>query len=204
MRTAASLRPLIVLSLVLALPAFGQRPNRSGIGLKAGGQLASWRSAVNTYNAVPGAVAGVYFPIGMGARSELQPELLVSLQGAGRTFGEGQRSMLQCVYLQVPVTAKFFLSNAFNLQAGVQVGQLMLAQQDEMDVTDDLRPFDIGLNMGLGLDLLHGFDLTLRYYSGMTPVLVNDDILFPHNRSIQLTAGYRITQFKGFGARRRR
>ncbi|MBL8003263.1 MAG: PorT family protein [Flavobacteriales bacterium] len=204
MRTHAPLRPLILLFLVLALPALGQRTGRSGIGLKAGGQMASWRSAVNTYNAVPGAVAGAYFPIFMGPRLELQPELLGSLQGAGHTYDEGQRSMLRCVYLQVPVTAKFFLSNTFNLQAGLQVGQLMLAQQDGTDVTDELRPFDIGTNMGLGLDLVHGFDLTLRYYSGMTPTLVNDDILFPHNRSMQLTAGYRITQFKGFGPRRRR
>jgi hypothetical protein len=204
MRTPAPLRPLIAFFLVLALPALGQRPCRSGIGLKAGGQMASWRSAVNSYNAVPGALAGVYFPICMGPRFELQPELIGSLQGAGRTFGEGERSMLQCIYLQVPVTAKLFLSNAFNLQGGVQVGQLMLAQQDGADVTDELRPFDLGLNMGLGLDMIHGFDLTLRYYSGMTPILVNDDILFPHNRTMQLTAGYRITQFKGFGARKRR
>jgi len=203
MSTPLLRRPLLLLMLVLTLPAIGQRRQSSGVGLKVGAQMASWRSEANTYNAVPGAVAGVYFPLFMAPRLELQPEVLGAMLGAGRTFNEGQHSMLRSLYLQVPVSAKFYLSNTVNLLAGVQVAQLMFARQDGADVTDRLNAFDFGTNIGAGLDLIHGLDLSLRYYSGITPTLTDDRTLYPRNRSMQLTAGYRITQFKGFGPRRR-
>jgi hypothetical protein len=197
------IRSLLIVLLLLNVSAFGQKRSHSGVGLKAGAQMSTWRSAVGTYQPIPGGVVGVYFPIFMGPRFELQPELVGAMLGASRTIGEVKQPEVRSLYLQIPITAKLFLSNAFNLQGGAQFGQLMMAQQEGQDVTDAFNPIDIGLNFGLGLDMIRGWDLTMRYYSGMKPTLVDDDTLFPTNRSLQLTAGYRITQFKGFGARRR-
>jgi hypothetical protein len=70
--------------------------------------------------------------------------------------------------------------------------------------TERYNNLDFGLNGGLGVDLRSGLDLTLRYYSGMSPVLRYDDVLFPKNRTLQFTAGYRLMRLRTVKAIRRR
>jgi len=201
--TIASPRPLVVLFALLAVPALAQRSSRSGIGLKVGAQLANTRSAAFTYEPITGAVLGGYMPIWVANRFELQPELLFSMQGSAFTPSEGNRQVTYLFYAQVPLSAKLYVSNALNLQTGVQAGWMVTALQDGNSVKDRYKPMDIGFNVGVGLDLIGGTDLTFRYYSGMTPVLVNDDLIYPTNRTLQLTAGYRMVRFKHHARRRR-
>ncbi|MBK8612096.1 MAG: PorT family protein [Flavobacteriales bacterium] len=202
MHSANNLRPLFWTLFVLSLPAFGQRASRSGLGLKGGLQMATTRTAILSYDPVPGAVLGAYAPIWAGARLELQPELLISAQGSSIKPDEGTRQTLRLYYVQLPINMKVFMTNVLNVQAGIQAGRLIVANADHEDVTDRYQRMDIGLNLGAGLDFARGMDLTLRYYSGLTPLLVNDDVLFPTNRTLQLTAGYRMMRFKGHTRKR--
>ncbi len=194
-------RPLTIsaslLALLLPFVSFGQR---SGIGIKGGVLMSDTRSAKVTTNVIPGATAGFYFPLRAGERLEVQPELLVTSLGAGYTLPDGDRSSVRTLYVQLPVCAKVYIGNAFNVQAGFLVGRLMLAQQStpdgQDDVTDSYNTWDHGIVLGVGADLISGLDLGLRYYGGMRSVLADDDVLFPHNRAYMLTAGYRFARLR--------
>ena len=203
MRPLALVRPLVWCLFIVALPALGQRPSRSGVGFKIGPQWATQHAAEFNYEPVPGAVAGLYVPLWCGHRLELQPELLLSWQGSAHTLHEGSTQVLSMFYVQLPFSAKIFVSNVLNLQCGVQAGKLLLAQVGKTDVSDQYRPFDLGFNLGVGVDLIRGVDLTLRYYSGMSTVLEDTSgNIFPTNRTYQLTMGYRFKQFTHRRARR--
>lgn len=198
------LRPLFWTTLILALPAMGQRPSRSAIGLKIAGQWTTQRVAGSNYQPVPGAAAGVYFPLWCGRRFELQPELLLSFQGTSQQKPENDASTLHMLYLQLPLSAKFYVTNVINAQIGVQGGKLLSANIDGTPVTDHYLPFDFGFVIGLGVDLISGLDLTARYYSGATPVLANDSHDYPMNRVMQLSVGYRIARLSHSMHRRSR
>jgi len=195
--------PLLVL---LGLPFAGaSAQSYSGLGAKIGLQTATFHSSTIHYNSVIGGTMGLYLPLNCGARFEIQPELLVSAQGAALTFDENGRRELRTYYVTLPLVAKVYVSNAINFQGGVQGGMLMMAQEDGEDVKDLYRPADAALVVGLGIDLMSGWDLTFRYTSGLTTTLVTDDHIYPKNRTLQFSAGYRFMRFaKGRGRTRRR
>lgn len=171
----------------------------SGIGLKVGGQLNTARVNGESARPMVGGVLGLYGPIYGGARFELQPEVLFSMQGRVLSDGENGFTGLRSYYLLVPISAKFFLGNTFNLAAGPQFGKLLLAQQfgdSTVDVTSQVNAWDIGFNAGIGADLRSGWDFTLRYYSGISSVMKNEDANLPVNRSTQFTIGYRFAKWR--------
>ena len=191
------------LALVLVpLLGHGQRPARSALGYMGGPQAATWRSEAVIYRPVPGLVAGLHVPIWAGKRVEIQPELLVSLQGAARDLPDGERSTMRSLHANMPVSLKVFLSRTLNIQAGVQGGYLLMARTDGQDVSDKLSPLDMGVTAGVGIGTLNGLDITLRYYSGLSNTLDEDRTVYPSTRTLQLTFGHRFMQFAR--ARRRR
>lgn len=173
---------------------------RSGFGVKAGAMLSRMDSEILRGNWLPGALFGAYAPIGLGPRLEVQPELLVAAMGSKFEGSDGSNSQVRTLSMMVPVSVKWFMGNNFNLQGGIQTGLLLLAEQqagdERLNTTSNYKSIDIGFNLGLGIDMRYGWDLGLRYYSGMTPVLKEDDRFFPQNRAMQLSAGYRMVQLK--------
>lgn len=172
----------------------------SGVGLK-GGALASTVKALNIRTSpIAGATAGLYLPFGIGPRMELQPELLLSTLGAAYTEPDGDQYTVRSLYVQVPLVLKMYIGNGFNLAGGYQVGRVLNVQQNGTegtgDITEHYNDMDMGFVGGVGMDFQNGLDLGLRLYGAMTPSLRGDDAIFPKNRSIQLTAGFRFVQFK--------
>ncbi|HEY0977594.1 MAG TPA: outer membrane beta-barrel protein, partial [Flavobacteriales bacterium] len=160
-----------------------------------GAQMASWRSAVMNYQPVPGLALGAYAPIWICPTLEAQPELLLSLQGSSLPILDGGRRSLHSLYAQVPFTLKLFVNRTFSIQGGYQGGYLLGAMSEGHDVADDLNSVDHGFLVGAGIDPRRGFDLTLRYYSGNSPLLANDAQIYPTSRVLQFTLGKRIAQF---------
>ncbi|MFT3886228.1 MAG: porin family protein [Flavobacteriales bacterium] len=142
-----------------------------------------------------GGVAGAYFPLDCGMRFEIQPELLVSAQGAALTYGENGRREMRMLYVQLPIIAKVFLSNVLNVQGGVQGGMLLAATEDGGNVKERYRTTDASLAIGLGVDMTSGWDMTFRYTSGLTSILVSDKAIYPTNRTMQASLGYRFLHF---------
>lgn len=192
--------------LLATMPALAQR---SGIGIKGGPLAAHTRSAVFSSQYVPGATAGIYAPILGGSRFELQPEVLITAFGSGHTSPEGERYSVRTIYAQIPLSAKIYFTNTINLQVGVQASKLILAEQTDpngsSDITGSYDQNELALLLGAGADLRSGLDLTLRYHNGLTPILVNDNALFPRNQAMMLTVGYRVFAFRAprLPARRR-
>jgi Outer membrane protein beta-barrel domain len=194
MRPRPTLRPLLWCLLLLSLPSFGQRPSRSGIGLKAAGQWCTQRAEGISFQPVPGAHVGLYFPLWCGNRFELQPELLLSAQGMSRTYAEGSVVTTRMLYAHLPVNAKLYVSNALNGQFGAYGGRLLSARANGEDVAAKYNAWDFGFSVGIGLDLMNGFDISARYLFGYTPVLSGTPREFPKNRVAQLSFGYRVAR----------
>lgn len=204
------LRYLLILHCLVALPsrfhsAFAQH---SGIGIKGGALLSETRSAKLNTNTIPGVTAGAYFALRAGDRLELQPEVLLTSLGSGYTLSDGERAVVRTLYMQMPVCAKAYIGNTFNAQGGFLMGRLLLAQQNApdgtTDITESYATWDYGIVLGLGADLITGLDLGLRYYNGLRPVLVSDEVYFPLNRSYQFTVGYRLGRLKPVHITRKR
>lgn len=189
-----SIIPILSL-LAVAQPVQAQRPSHSGVGYMGGPQAATWHSEAATYRIVPGFVIGFYAPIWIGNRWEIQPDLLLSLQGAAKDLPDGGHSSLNSLSAVMPVSLKVFLSPTFNIQAGFQGGYLLFANSGDQDISTQLNTLDMGANIGIGIGTFGGLDVTLRYYTGLRNTLVNDNALFPYNRMLQLTIGHRFSQF---------
>jgi len=192
----------IALLPCLVLGAFSHAQS-AGIGFK-GGLLFSTVKALNVRTGpIPGGTIGLYLPCGIGPRMELQPEVLLSSLGSTYFEPDGDVTTVRTYYLQLPVSIKMYLGNGFNMAGGFQVGKILLAQEQGTEgsakVTDSYKPMDMGFVGGVGMDLRSGLDLSLRAYGAMTPALRHDDALFPKNRSLEFTVGYRFTQFQRRG-----
>jgi hypothetical protein len=192
-------------SLVLGVVSHAQS---AGLGIK-GGPLASSVKAINLRTTpIAGATLGLYVPWGIGPRMELQPEILVSTMGARYTEPDADQFTVRSIYLQVPLCLKLYVGNGFNFSGGYQFGKPLAAQRTDdagtTDVLDRYETLDMGFVVGAGIDFQNGLDLSLRGYSAMTPSLRNDDALFPKNKALQFTFGYRFTQFKSTRTGRRR
>jgi len=197
--------PLLVILALSAPLTFAQQ---SGFGIKGGPLMSNTRSGNRSGNWLPGASVGTYFALRAGPRMELQPEVLITSLGAGYSLPDDGRGHVRTLYAQVPVSFKLYLGNVANVQAGAQMGRLLLAQQsaggESTRVTEGYESWDYGVILGLGADMVSGLDLGLRYYSGLRPVLANDQALFPRNRSLALSLGYRMSRLRSPKFARRR
>ena len=197
-----------LLPAFFALLSIGASAQRSGLGLKAGLGAAHTRSGAMNGRHTTGATVGLYAPLLAAPRFELQPEVLLTALGSGYTGSEGERLLVRSIYVQVPLLAKVYVGNVLNLQAGIQAAKLINATQytdnGEQDVTSGQRPDEIALLLGAGLDLPSGLDLTFRYHNGLTPVLADDNVLFPRNQAVLLSVGYRMLAFSAPSTQRRR
>ncbi len=198
---------LMLLTLFLQAHA-ALTAQQSAWGFKGGLVVGTVRSQLVRYGPIPGATLGPYAAFPLGDRLELQPELQVSLNGASYTVqGDGARWVDRRIYAQLPVSMKFFVTNVLNLQMGGQLGRLLLARTDSDQggqvTTERFAPLDAGVLAAVGLDLESGLDLTLRYYGGVTPILADDDTIYPRNHNLQLTVGHRFGPMRRRHSRRR-
>lgn len=200
--------PLLILSIGPILQPFSSSAQRAGLGMKGGITYGRLVSGTTPSTHIPGATFGLYVPMRIANRLEVQPELLAAAVGSGLGSFDGGTSTLRMLYLQLPFMGKYFLGNTFNLQAGPQLGWLLTAQQTvqdgTLDTSDEFMKLDIGANLGAGLDFPSGLDLGLRYSYGISPVREGQASGYPRHRYAQITAGYRFKQFKVTKFTRRR
>jgi len=103
----------------------------------------------------------------------VQPELLYSSQGAKEDsdFGEGK---LNLDYINVPIMAKYYVSEGFSLEAGPQVGFLINSklefEGESEDIKDETTGIDFGLNFGVGYKMETGLNFGVRYNLGLSNI----------------------------------
>lgn len=153
----------------------------------------------------------------------VQPELLFSSLGAksdgsysysdvfnNNNYEESYETTSKLNYLLIPVMAKFYLSDAFSLEAGPQIGFLMSAKEEgsyvlknsdtgevietdsaTVDTKDSFKSTDFALNFGVGYKLESGLNFGLRYSLGLTNLDDPEvDNYSTSTRNFQLSVGY--------------
>tara|TARA_R110002073_G_scaffold4213_1_gene27905 strand:+ start:45411 stop:45953 length:543 start_codon:yes stop_codon:yes gene_type:complete len=118
--------------------------------------------------------------IEISEKFHLQPELLFSSEG-GDTIPYN--------YLNLPIIAKYYVVEGFNIQAGPQFGYLL-----NVDGEGDLEGANrltFGLDFGLGYDISEKFFAEVRYDLGLSN-LVDESSINAKQNAIQLGIGYRF------------
>jgi opacity protein-like surface antigen len=139
-------------------------------GVKGGLNVATLTGDVDDASSKVGFHVGGFAEIKVSDKFAVQPELLFSTQGA-KSDGDGT---LNLSYVNIPVMAKFYVADAFSLEAGPQIGFLTAAKVkrggESVDIKDELKSVDFGLNFGAGYNLTENLSAGLRYNLGLSDV----------------------------------
>lgn len=113
--------------------------------------------------------AGGFVNVPISDKFSIQPELLYSAQGEN---GKSIDVTLQNDYINLPVMAKFYVSNNFTIEAGPQIGLLLSAKIKYAGQSVDTKQFynttDFSLCFGLGYDVSEDLFLSARYNTGLS------------------------------------
>ncbi|MEN8788224.1 MAG: porin family protein [Flavobacteriaceae bacterium] len=114
---------------------------------------------------------------GVADKFAVQPEVLFSQQGGKYSDSGGFDGQFNLNYINVPVMAKFKVSDAFSIEAGPQVGFLLSAKDKYDSPTsgeDDIKEFisstDFGGNIGVGYELDSGLNFNARFNYGFSNI----------------------------------
>lgn len=186
-------------------------------GAKAGVNFASiGGDESDDYDGKTGYHLGLVAEYMLTERFALQPEILYSAQGAkgeeSYSF-EGEQGNyevdLKLNYINIPLLAKYYVTEGFSLEAGPQIGFLLSADYDftetysfegetetftgTEDIKDDMNSIDFSLAVGLGYKLEMGLFFNARYGIGLSNIhdLEDEDEDFSQNNQVlQLSVGY--------------
>ena len=132
----------------------------------------------------------------------LQPELILSMQGAEYEDSDGFDGRFKFNYLNVPVMAKLYVSYGVFVEAGPQVGFLLSAKDEydsptsgEDDIKDEVKSTDFGANVGLGYQFDSGLNINARYNFGLSNIndFESPGIDFKNqNNVLSVGVGYRF------------
>lgn len=168
--------------------------------VKAGGNIAWLNGDGELSKPVPGFHAGAFAELKVTEKFYVQPEILLSLQGGKGGIDEregftriNQKMRIALGYVNVPVLAKYYVTNKLSIEGGPQLGINVFARQKfqyddnssgtriqagfNRSVKEAVNGFDFGLAIGTGYNLNGHLLLQARYVFGMTTVHkeVNDN-----------------------------
>jgi opacity protein-like surface antigen len=162
-------------------------------GIKGGVNFSTFIGDVEDTDSRVGYQVGTFAEIKISEKFAVQPELLYSSLGA-KTDIEGTTLTAMNDYIVVPVMAKFYVAEAFSLEAGPQVGFLVSAkfkaEGDSIDVKEFYNSTDFGLNFGVGYDFTEAISAGVRYSLGLTNIVKDSDSV--KNSNVALTLAYKF------------
>ena len=180
-----------VLFAAVAVFAFGftnaQDSSNMSFGVKGGLNMSNFTGDLDS-DAKIGFFVGGFAEFKVTEKFAVQPELLFSNLGAKDNDID---EALNLNYILVPVMAKFYVTEKFNLEAGPQVGFLMSAKVDGEDVKDFFKSTDFALNLGAGFDVTENLTVGLRYSLGLSNVIDADGVDVK-NSNIGLGLGFKF------------
>lgn len=186
----------LIICAIFTTSSFAQGPE---IGIKGGLNFASLTGVDGTEGTI-GWHAGLAFGLPFSDSYTLQPEILISRQGADLEGADD--TGLKLTYVNVPVMAKFGLAEIAFIEFGPYIGFLINEkyefQGEEVDIDGVYKSVDYGVAVGVGLDLVGGFGAGVRYNLGLANIAdesddINnpaDDDNDPSNGVFQVYAAY--------------
>lgn len=191
--------------------------NAQGVkfGAKGGLNIAMLSGkSVEDGKALPAFHVGAVAELGLSEKFAIQPELVYSLQG-GQRDGEVEalgvvgksNAKFKYSYLNIPVMAKYFVTEGLSLEFGPQIGFLMSAkldteltfagetQSNDQSIKDDTKSIDFGLGLGAGYRLENGLSFGARYNLGLSNMADTDNNEVDNNTEykngvFQFSVGY--------------
>ncbi len=164
-------------------------------GAKAGFNLATLGGSTNigNYSTKPGFHIGGVLDIPFSDIINIQPEVLISLQGTG---GYITNENLNLWYVNVPVVGKYNVWDNLFIEAGPQIGFLLGDNTEDqylngldIVVVDgfDTNTIDFGLAVGAGYELDDNFYFQARFNFGFINAIKDVN---SKNRVFQISAVY--------------
>ena len=163
------------------------------IGIKGGvssGQLSGFSG-----NSRVSGHAGLFLHHQINSNWCFQPELIYSGEGQ-RYFTDGNERTITLDYISVPLMMQYYPIKQLYFEAGPQVGFLASAQDkgnglENINVKDDYSAAQIGLNLGLGVNVTNNVGFYGRYQFGLTDVSRFDNIV-DHSQVAQVGVAIRL------------
>ena len=185
-----------VLLTAVAVMAFGlSNAQDVKFGAKAGLNMSNVTGDVEGAEMKVGFQVGGFAEIKISDKFAVQPELVFTSLGDKEDF-MGTTVTNNLNYIAIPVMAKYFVAEKFNIEAGPQIGFLMSAKAEadgeSVDIKDALNSTDFGLNLGFGYDFTENIGVGLRYTAGLSNILKDSGDLKANNSNIALTVGYKF------------
>lgn len=171
------MKKIILSSILFATLAFSANAQVPDIKLGAKGGVNFSNITNSDMDSKTGFHIGVLAEAFLGEQFSIQPEIIYSSQGA-KLKNDNSSLKLNVDYINVPIMAKYYVADGFNIQAGPQFGFLTKAEwkgefggiSATEDIKDSLESFDFGVNFGLGYELPVGVFFDARYNLGLTKV----------------------------------
>ena len=158
--------------LIVACITFGYANAQSTrFGVKAGMNVSNFTGYQEDVKSLTGFHLGGFAEIKIAKKFAFQPEFLFSTQGTTVEGFNGDSNMtVKLNYLNIPVLAKYYITDAFTVEAGPQIGFLVSAKSRGDDVSDLYKSTDYGLNLGCGYDFTEDFSIGVRYTIGLSNI----------------------------------
>lgn len=157
----------VFLVCILGVMTFAVNSQNIDLGIKVGANFATI-SDVTGADSKTGFVVGAFAGAKLGDKFGIQGDLLYSQQGAEFEIGDVDLS-----YVNVPVVAKYFVTDKFNIQLGPQFG-FIVDDNIKSDILE-AESFDLSGVAGIGLHLPFGLRADARYNFGLTDILKSTD-----------------------------
>ena len=197
------MKKLLLSSFVMVLAVYAYGQGLSG-GAKGGVNLSNQKYTNDGISldtkAKPGILIGGYLIYMINEKFGVQPEVLFSMQGSKWDFS-GDDSKFKFNYINVPILARYNITDMISIHAGPQFGFLMSADieyedGDEEEIKDDIKGVDVAGATGVEVNLPNGLGFGARYVLGFTNNIDTDDPdldnLELKNRVIQLYVTYTL------------
>jgi opacity protein-like surface antigen len=191
-------------------------------GAKLGLNVSNFSGDVTDSKSLIGAQIGGFAEIAISDKFAIQPELLFSMQGAKTNYSEtdvdysySEASKTKLNYLNIPVLAKYSLSEKFSILAGPQFGILMSAKEDfdisetisgvtdsyseSVDAKDFYKTLALSFNLGATYSITENIFVDARYNLGLSSISKDFTDEFGDsfssdikNNVIQFSVGYKF------------
>lgn len=161
----------IILSMVVCMVFGFSNAQSTKFGIKGGLNVSGITGYAEDTKSLIGYHIGGFAEVKVSKKIAIQPEFLFSTQGTTiEGFDGDSNTKVNVNYLNIPVLAKYYITDAFTVEAGPQIGFLLSAKIKEEDIHDLYKSTDFGFNLGCGYDFTENFSAGLRYTIGLTNV----------------------------------
>ncbi|MEM6718188.1 MAG: porin family protein [Bacteroidota bacterium] len=146
---------------------------------------------------------GVMGELSLSDKFSIQPELVYSQQGVKQDVAFTNQGMTIATaelearynYLNLPILAKYYITENFSVEAGPQIGFLVSAEQEgggvSVDADEVVNNIDFSAGVGLGYKLNNGLNFNARYNIGLSDI---NDVAGTTDKNfngvLQLSIGY--------------